>query len=80
MTILLPLYLIIGTRNMLAWALDGLMPSKLADVDDKTHSPIRAIAVAVVLGIVALWIYAYLIIYYPTISGLFGQLVGTPFQ
>lgn len=76
MTILLPLYLIIATRNMLAWALDGLMPSKLADVDDKTHSPIRAIAVAVVLGIVALWIYAYFIPY-STISGLFGQLVGT---
>lgn len=74
--VLVPIYFIIATRNMLAWALDGLLPSKIADVDDRTHSPLWAISVAAVLGILCLWIYAYFIPY-STISGLFGQLIGT---
>jgi amino acid transporter len=75
-SVLVPIYLIIATRNMLAWALDGLLPSKIADGDDRTHSPLWAISVAAVLGVLSLWIYAYFIPY-STISGLFGQLIGT---
>jgi amino acid transporter len=76
--VLLPLYFVIATRNMLAWALDGILPARIADVDERSHSPVLAIAVALALGIVALWSYAYFIPY-STISGLFGQLVGTYF-
>jgi APA family basic amino acid/polyamine antiporter len=69
----LPIYLLTTTRCLLAWALDGLAAGRLADVDERTHSPIWAILVSAVIGIVFLYIYAYSPSF-ATISGFFGQV------
>lgn len=41
--------LTINVRAMFAWAFDGLMPYKLAEVDERTHTPVVAIAVNCVI-------------------------------
>jgi amino acid transporter len=72
----LPIYILTATRNLLAWALDGLLPQKMADVDERTHSPLIAIVFSSLLGIGFLWYYAYDATF-ATISGFFGQVLGT---
>lgn len=72
----LPIYILTATRNLLAWALDGLAPSKVADVNEKTHSPMVAIVLSSLLGIGFLWLYAYDSAF-TTITGFFGQVCGT---
>jgi amino acid transporter len=42
-------------RSFFAWALDGLLPSKLAEVSPRTHAPNYAIGLVVVLGLAALY-------------------------
>ncbi|HWO84565.1 MAG TPA: APC family permease [Solirubrobacterales bacterium] len=42
-------------RSFFAWALDGLLPSKFAEVSPRTHAPNYAIALVVVLGLAALY-------------------------
>jgi basic amino acid/polyamine antiporter, APA family len=44
----------IAVRTLFAWALDGLLPSKIAEVSPRTHAPNYAIGVVVVLSIVVL--------------------------
>jgi amino acid transporter len=72
----LPIYILTTTRNLLAWALDGMTPGKVAEVNENTHSPLIAIVLSAVLGIVFLWIYAY-DSSFATLSGFFGQVCGT---
>lgn len=72
----LPIYILTCTRNLLAWALDGLLPQRIADVNDSTHSPLTAIVFSSLLGVVFLWIYAYDATF-STITGFFGQVCGT---
>src|SRR5207248_8359774 len=44
------------TRSLFAWSFDRLMPEKLADVNDRTHSPVIAIAVVnVIIAALAVW-------------------------
>lgn len=69
----MPIYILTTTRNVLAWALDGLVPSKLADVSDRTHSPLWSIGLSGVLGTVFLFVYAF-DPSFATISGFFGQV------
>lgn len=46
-----------ATRSLFAYSLDRVMPSKLADVNDRTHSPVVTIAICTVLGISgAVWV------------------------
>jgi basic amino acid/polyamine antiporter, APA family len=44
----------IAVRTLFAWALDGLLPSRIAQVSSRTHAPNFAIAVVVVLSIAIL--------------------------
>jgi basic amino acid/polyamine antiporter, APA family len=44
----------IAVRTLFAWALDGLLPSKVAEVSPRTHAPNYAIAVVVILSIAVL--------------------------
>jgi amino acid transporter len=69
----LPIYIITTTRNMLAWAFDGLLPQRISTVDERFHSPIVAILLSSALGIVFLAIYAF-DTSFATISGFFGQV------
>jgi amino acid transporter len=72
----LPIYILTATRNLLAWALDGLLPAKVSEVNESTHSPLFAILFSSILGIGFLWLYAYDSAF-STISGFFGQVCGT---
>jgi amino acid transporter len=44
----------IAVRTFFAWALDGLLPSRLARVSSRTHAPNGAIALTVLLSVAAL--------------------------
>jgi amino acid transporter len=48
-----------ATRALLAWGIDGMAPSKVADVNDRYHSPHWAIAVTAVVAVVFLALYAF---------------------
>lgn len=69
----LPIYIITTTRNMLAWAFDGLLPVRVSTVDERFHSPIVAILISSGLGIVFLGVYAF-DASFQVISGFFGQV------
>lgn len=45
----------IAVRTFFAWALDGILPSRIARVSPKTHAPNNAIALTVVIAILVLW-------------------------
>ena len=49
-----PLSELQATRYMLAWSLDRMVPSRLGDVSDKYHTPVKAIVFATITGEVAL--------------------------
>jgi basic amino acid/polyamine antiporter, APA family len=44
----------IGVRTLFAWALDGILPSRIARISPRTHAPNYAIGVVVVLSIAVL--------------------------
>ena len=75
--ILLPQMLII-TRNMFAWSFDRLIPSWVAEVNERTHSPINATVVSGILIYVMLLVtlltsfWAFLV----NLAGV-GALVGS---
>jgi amino acid transporter len=52
-------YTVLVTRSLLAWSLDRLGPSKLAEVNRRAHSPVNALIVILVLGIVTSAFYAF---------------------
>ncbi|GAA0382004.1 APC family permease [Microbispora corallina] len=49
-----PLSIMQSTRYMLAWSLDRTVPQKLGDVSERFHTPVKAIALCVVTGEIAL--------------------------
>lgn len=52
-------YMFITSRLIFAMSFDRLLPTKLADVSRKTHSPVYAILVAVVLSIPFVYLGSY---------------------
>jgi len=57
--IAVPAYLM-GTRNMLAYSFDRVLPTRLSEVSDRTHTPILATVVVIILmlGFLAGWVYS----------------------
>jgi amino acid transporter len=49
-----PLSELQATRYMLAWSLDRTVPKGLGDVDDRLHTPVKAIVLATITGEIAL--------------------------
>jgi amino acid transporter len=49
-----PLSTMQATRYMLAWSLDRTVPQKLGDVSERFHTPVKAIALCVITGEIAL--------------------------
>jgi basic amino acid/polyamine antiporter, APA family len=45
----------IAVRTFFAWAFDGLLPSRLAEVSPRTHAPNYAIGLVVLLSVPVLW-------------------------
>ena len=49
-----PLSTLQATRYMLAWSLDRTVPHQLGDVNDKRHTPVKAIVLCAITGVIAL--------------------------
>jgi basic amino acid/polyamine antiporter, APA family len=47
--------IIIGTRTFFAWALDGLLPTQVSRVSQKTHAPNWGIGLVVVISVAVLY-------------------------
>ena len=50
---------IYATRGAFAWAIDGMAPSKLAEVSERYHTPTYTILLAVVVGLASLALYSF---------------------
>lgn len=67
----LPQTMLLISRSMFAWSFDRIMPQRLSYVEPRSHSPVVAIAIVVVLGIASTAIYAFTE-WFSTLSILLG--------
>jgi len=70
----LPGQILNASRNLLAYAIDGLMPAQLATVSERFHTPVVSLWVMGILSIVSLAIYVFTP-YFATLSGIFGFIL-----
>ena len=71
----LPGQILNASRNLVAYAIDGVMPRQLAYVSAKGHTPVVAIWVVSLGSIVALYLFVFTN-YYSTLTGIFGFILG----
>jgi amino acid transporter len=69
----IPLILLENSRMALAWAFDRLVPSWLADVDDRLHTPVKGLLFLTVIGEIGVVVYAYYIGFLGTLSTTIGE-------
>ncbi|HEX8754288.1 MAG TPA: amino acid permease [Solirubrobacterales bacterium] len=67
----LPQTMLLISRSMFAWSFDRIMPQKLSYVEPRSHSPVVAIGIVTVLGIISSAIYAFTD-WFSTLSILLG--------
>jgi basic amino acid/polyamine antiporter, APA family len=67
----LPQTLLLVSRNMFAWSFDRVMPAKLSEVDQRSRSPIYAIAAMLILSIASTAIYSFTD-WFSSLSALLG--------
>ncbi len=70
----LPINLMSATRNILAWALDGLLPDKVTQVHQKYHTPVGAIVICCVIGWFCL--LGFVLGFFTLLVGVFGQVLS----
>jgi len=66
---------ILGSRTMLAWSFDRLMPRQLGYVDRKFHAPLVATLICGIISLISLWVFVY-----TTWLGFFSQLFAVAFS
>jgi basic amino acid/polyamine antiporter, APA family len=71
----LPGQIINGSRNILAYAIDGLFPSWFRQVHPKLHTPVPALLTMGTMSIIALAIYVFTP-YFATLVGIFGFILS----
>jgi APA family basic amino acid/polyamine antiporter len=71
----LPGQILNGSRNILAYAIDGLIPSWFRTVHPRLHTPVPALATMGIMSIVALAIYVFTP-YFATLVGIFGFILS----
>jgi basic amino acid/polyamine antiporter, APA family len=71
----LPGQILNASRNLVAYALDGMMPRQLATVSERTHAPVVAMAVVGAGSIFALYLYVYTN-FFATLTGIFGFILS----
>ncbi|MGZ4431696.1 MAG: APC family permease, partial [Gaiellales bacterium] len=71
----LPGQILNASRNLVAYALDGLMPRQLAYVSTRTHAPLVSMWLVGAGSIVALYLYVYTH-FFSTLTGIFGFILG----
>ncbi|HZC99081.1 MAG TPA: APC family permease [Actinomycetes bacterium] len=55
----LPTTFLIATRSLFAWSFDRILPQRLSEVNDRTHSPLVANAVVLVVSMALLAVIVY---------------------
>jgi APA family basic amino acid/polyamine antiporter len=71
----LPGQILNASRNLVAYALDGLMPRQLAYVSNTTHAPVVSLALVGAGSVVALYLYVYTH-FFSTLTGIFGFILS----
>ncbi len=71
----LPGQILNASRNLVAYAIDGIFPRQLAAVSETRHTPVVAIWVVSIGSIIALYFYVFTT-YYSTLTGIFGFILG----
>lgn len=71
----LPGQILNGSRNILAYAIDGLIPSWFKKVHPTLHTPVPALATMGIMSIVALAIYVFTPLF-ATLVGIFGFILS----
>jgi amino acid transporter len=71
----LPGQILNGSRNILAYAIDGLFPAWFRQVHPKLHTPVPALATMGIMSIIALAIYVFTP-YFATLVGIFGFILS----
>lgn len=70
----LPGQILNGSRNLTAYAMDGLLPRRFAEVHPKYHTPIFSLMVMCIASMIALAIFVYTP-YFATLVGIFGFIL-----
>jgi basic amino acid/polyamine antiporter, APA family len=71
----LPGQIVNGSRNILAYAIDGLFPAWFRKVHPKLHTPVNALLTMGIASIIALAIYVFTP-YFATLVGIFGFILS----
>jgi basic amino acid/polyamine antiporter, APA family len=71
----LPGQIINGSRNILAYSIDGLFPAWFRQVHPKLHTPVPALVTMGLMSIIALAIYVFTS-YFATLVGIFGFILS----
>jgi amino acid transporter len=71
----LPGQILNGSRNIFAYAIDGLLPSWFKQVNSKTYTPINSLLTMGIASIVALGIYVFTSLF-ATLVGIFGFILS----
>jgi len=74
-TFFMPQNQILGSRVMLAWSFDRLMPRQLGYVDKRFHQPVVATVICLIISLISLWVFVY-----TTWLGFFSQLFAVAFS
>jgi len=72
----LPGQILNASRNLLAYGIDGIMPSWLANVNERRHTPVNALTVMGLGSIGALWLYTRPDSPFKTLTGIFGFILS----
>jgi amino acid transporter len=72
----LPGQILNASRNLLAYGVDGVMPSWLAKVGGRRHTPVNALVVMGLGSIAALWFYTRPDSPFKTLTGIFGFILS----
>jgi len=72
----LPGQILNASRNLLAYGIDGVMPSWLANVNERRHTPVNALAIMGLGSIGALWLYTRPDSPFKTLTGIFGFILS----
>ncbi|HEY3765630.1 MAG TPA: APC family permease [Gaiellales bacterium] len=71
----LPGQILNASRNLVAYAIDGVMPRQLGYVSESTHAPLVAIWLVGAGSTVFLFLYVYTHVF-QTLTGIFGFILG----
>jgi len=71
----LPGQIVNGSRNILAYSIDGLFPAWFRKVHPRLHTPVPALATMGIMSIIALAVYVFTP-YFATLAGIFGYILS----